>query len=764
MNSNTTILILTLGMLVTLPSYQIAFADAQERLDFAAGLEEALGHFSALERNLDLGNAGLAETHALHPPSELYDSMKPQLQAADPAFDEEFGAALNDLVNRATTDVPRAQAQAAIDNLKDLVEEARTLVVGDALSNDPYFKIQLMKSLLETSIVEYGVAISDGQIVEMAEFQDGQAFVVRSQAIFGEIKSEIDADDAADIDTIYASLHGAYAAQADPAVIDSQTSGLIDSLDSVAEAITQDRLGFGAGLEEALGHFWALELNLDKGNAGLAETHALHPPSELYDSMKPQLQAADPAFDEEFGAALNDLVNRATTDVPRAQAQAAIDNLKDLVEEARTLVVGDLLSEDRDFKLELVKSLLETSIVEYGVAISDGEIVELAEFQDGTAFVWRSQQIFNEISSEISDGDASSIYDAYTDLWAAYATMAEPSRVDEITNGIIDRIDIITGGITQEKLDFAGGLEEALGHFWALELNLNEGNAGLAETHALHPPSELYDSMKPQLQAADPAFDEEFGAALNDLVNRATTDVPRAQAQAAIDNLKDLVEEARTLVVGDTLSADPNFRLLLMKSLLDTSIVEYGVAISNGQIAELAEFQDGQAFVVRSQQIFGEISSEIDEEDAAEIDGHYTALNAAYDETADPSVVTEHTTGIINVINSITGDDAEAGLQDHIDAIRMLLEETRSAYSQGDITTAKKASIDAYLDHYEFLELPLINAGEREFMVELENEMRVALRTLIDDGAAVSTVSGIIDRVLADIDRVEEILTDSSAN
>ena len=764
MNSNTTILILTLGVLVTLPAHQIAFADAQERLDFAAGLEEALGHFWALELNLDRNNADLAETHALHPPSELYDSMKPQLQAADPAFDEEFGAALNDLRNRATTDVPRAQAQAAIDNLKDLVEEARTLVVGDALSNDPHFKIQLMKSLLETSIVEYGVAISDGQIVELAEFQDGQAFVVRSQAIFGEISSDIDADAAADINAIYASLHVAYGERADPAVIDSQTSGLIDSLDSAAEGIAQDRLDFGAGLEEALGHFWALELNLDKGNAGLAETHALHPPSELYDSMKPQLQAADSAFDREFGDALNDLRNRATTDVPRAQAQAAIDNLKDLVEEARTLVVGDLLSEDRDFKLELIRSLLETSIIEYGVAISDGEIVELAEFQDGTAFVWRSQQIFNEISSEISDGDASSIYDAYTDLWAAYATMAEPSRVDEITNEIIDRIDIITGGITQDKLDFAGGLEEALGHFWALELNLNEGNAALASTHAFHPPSELYDSLKPQLQAADSAFDREFGDALNDLRNRATTDVPRAQAQAAIDEVKALVEEARTLVVGDTLSADPNFRLLLMKSLLDTSIVEYGVAISNGQIAELAEFQDGQAFVVRSQQIFNEISSEIDEEDAAEIDGHYTALNAAYDETADPSVVTEHATGIINVINSITGDDADAGIQDHIDAIRTLLEETRSAYSQGDITTAKKASIDAYLDHFEFLELPLINAGEREFMVDLENEMRVGLRTLIDDGAAVSTVSGIIDRVLSQIDRVEEILTDSSAN
>ena len=764
MNRNMTALLLLLSIIVSVPSYQTAFADAQEKLDFAAGLEEALGHFWALELNLDRGDAALAETHALHPPSELYDSMKPQLQAADPAFDEEFGDALNDLKNRATTVVPRAQAQAAIDNVKALVEEARTLVVGDALSNDPYFKIQLIKSLLETSIVEYGVAIADGEIVEMAEFQDGQAFVVRSQAIFNEISSEIDADVAADISAIYSSLHVAYAERADPAVIDSQTSGLIDSLDGAAEGLAEDRLGFGAGLEEALGHFWALGLNLDKGNAALAETHAFHPPSELYDSMKPQLQAADPAFDREFGDALNDLSNRATTDVPRDQAQAAIDDVEALVEEARILVVGELLSEDRDFKLELIKSLLETSIVEYGVAITDGEIVEIAEFQDGTAFVWRSQQIFNEISSEISDGDASSIYDAYTDLWAAYATMAEPSRVAEITNEIIDRIDIITGGITQEKLDFAAGLEEALGHFWALELNLNDGNAALAETHALHPPSELYDSMKPQLQAADPAFDEEFGEALNDLKNRATTVVSRAQAQAAIDDVKALVEEARTLVVGDTLSADPNFRLLLMKSLLDTSIVEYGVAISNGQIVEMAEFQDGQAFVVRSQAIFNEISSEIDEEDAAEIDGHYTALNAAYDEIADPSTVTEHATGIITVINSITGDDADAGIQDHIDAIRMLLAETRTAYSQGDITTAKKASIDAYLDHFEFLELPLINAGEREFMVDLENEMRVGLRTLIDDGAAVSTVSGIIDRVLAQIDRVEDILTGSSGN
>ena len=762
MKNNMTILLLISSILVAIPSYQVAFADAQERLDFAAGLEEALGHFWALELNLDENNAELAETHATHPIAELYDAMKPQLQAADPAFDQRFFNVLSDLKDEATVTIPRAQAQAAIDDAAELVEEARTLVVGDALSNDPHFKIQLIKSLLETSIVEYGVAFEGGSLTNVAELQDGTAFVIRSQEIFDEIKSEIDSDDAANLDAIYNSLNGAYDEQADPSVIESQTNGLIRNLDGVADKLAQERLDFAAGLEEALGHFWALELNLDENNAELAETHATHPIAELYDAMKPQLQAADPAFDQRFFNVLSDLKDEATVTIPRAQAQAAIDDAAELVEEARTLVVGDLLSADRDFKLKLIKSLLETSIVEYGVAIEDGVVANVAELQDGSAFVWRSQQIFDEIKSEISDGDASNIESVYASLWPAYANTVSSSTVADLTNELIDRIDIITGGITQENLDFAAGLEEALGHFWALELNLDENDAELAETHATHPIAELYDAMKPQLQAADPAFDQRFFNVLSDLKDEATVTIPRAQAQAAIDDAAELVEEARTLVVGDTLSNDPNFKLLLIKSLLETSIVEYGVAFEGGSLTNVAELQDGTAFVIRSQEIFDEIKSDI--EDSDDLSRHYKSLNAAYNRQAATSVVTEHTTAIIDIINSITGDDGSAGIQGHIDAIRMLLEDTRSAYSLGDLTTARSSSIKAYLDHYEFLELPLIDAGEREFMVQVENQLRIELRQLITDGAASSTVSGMIDRILTQIDRVEDILTNSSGN
>ncbi len=58
-----------------------------------------------------------------------------------------------------------------------------------------------------------------------------------------------------------------------------------------------------------------------------------------------------------------------------------------------------------------------------------------------------------------------------------------------------------------EKLAFAGSLEETLGHFWAIEQNLDDNNAELALVHATHPIAELYATMKPDLQKNDPQLD-----------------------------------------------------------------------------------------------------------------------------------------------------------------------------------------------------------------------------------------------------------------
>ena len=207
-----------------------------------------------------------------------------------------------------------------------------------------------------------------------------------------------------------------------------------------------EKLEFGAGLEETLGHFWAIEQNLDDNNAVLALVHATHPVAELYDAMKPTLVATSPSLDAKVSKILDDL--GAKTDsrqVTRADADKAIADAKKVVAIARSQVIGDDIADDTEFKLELMKTLLKTSIAEYEEAVSDGVIGEMAEFQDGSAFVWRSGVIFEEIKHWIDQHEADEIEELFEDVNAAYDKRADPSEVATLTGGILHEINEILG-------------------------------------------------------------------------------------------------------------------------------------------------------------------------------------------------------------------------------------------------------------------------------------------------------------------------------
>ena len=417
--------------------------------------------------------------------------------------------------------------------------------------------------------------------------------------------------------------------------------------------------------------------------------------------------------------------------------------------------MGDDLSGDTISKLELMRTLLETSVAEYGEAVSDGVITEMAEFQDGSAFVWRSQQIFGEIRSDLDSGRAAEIDALYEDIWTAYGNRADTSVVDSATGALLN----VIAEPRQERLEFAAGLEETLGHFWALELNLDEGNAELAVIHATHPVAELYDAMKPVLQATDPALDESFGTILLELKDTATVDVSRAQAQQAVDAAKEAVEIARTAVVGDALSGDPHFKLELMRTLLETSIAEYGEAVSDGVITEMAEVPGRFGrFVWRSQQILGEIESEIDSGKAAEMAEYYEEVWAAYGEPR------RHVRGRLGHRRDNRRDRLDRRHRRgeraarYVDEIRRLLAEAKSEYREGNRDLALSLATKAYLDNYEFLEAPLLDLGERELMLEVEEMMRVELREMIRAGAPVSEVDAQIDAILEQMETVAVIV------
>ena len=309
-------------------------------------------------------------------------------------------------------------------------------------------------------------------------------------------------------------------------------------------------------------------------------------------------------------------------------------------------------------------------------------------------------------------------------------------------------------------LEFAGALEETLGHFWAIELNLDEKNAQLAAVHATHPIAELYDSMKPVIQNVSPDLDRQFQTALIQLKDKARVDVPRDQAQQAVDDAKQLVETVRNAVVNPGISADPNFKLLLMNGLLETSIAEYGEAVTDGAITELAEFQDGSAFVWRSQQIFNEIKSDIDDtEKVATIEELFMKVNDAYTQTASPDAVEMLTGGIIDEINAITGaTDEDDTLLDYVETIKTLLVDAKSEYNQGNSVLALSYVTKAYLDNYEFIEAPLIEAGERELMMEVEILMREELRDRIKSDAPAAEIDSRINALLSKMNTIADVL------
>jgi hypothetical protein len=242
---------------------------------------------------------------------------------------------------------------------------------------------------------------------------------------------------------------------------------LVSSPLAFADSDTDAKLEFAGTLEETLGHFWALEMNLDESNSELALIHATHPISELYETMSVHLEA-NPEFNEKLEQTLLELKDNASTSVTRNDAQSAIDDAKEIIQEARDIVIGEELSNDSAFKAQLINGLLETSKVEYTEAIENGEIIEMAEFQDGSAFIWRSQQIFEEIRSDVAS--SGKVNDTYVEIWEAYEQRHTPEQVNILVDELIAEFEIISGVESEES----SHMEEVFGEESSITVDLEE--------------------------------------------------------------------------------------------------------------------------------------------------------------------------------------------------------------------------------------------------------------------------------------------------
>ncbi len=214
------------------------------------------------------------------------------------------------------------------------------------------------------------------------------------------------------------------------------------------------------------------------------------------------------------------------------------------------------------------------------------------------------------------------------------------------------------------------------------------------------------------------------------------------------------------------------FRIKSSKSehlhLAIATMLVVGVGLSLYTIKEIVEYQDGQAFITRAQDVFMQASSAIPQEMNLEVEEtkqFFSDLNTAIQNKSNPEVVDGSIGAIIHEISEITGI-SEAGLGGQgadtesgeiISEIRSLLNQTVEAYNQQNYAEAEALATTAYLDNFEFIEAPLAEK-DQVLMENTEVMLREQLRQFIQNRVSIEEIQQHIEKIDSNLDKAERLL------
>jgi hypothetical protein len=226
--------------------------------------------------------------------------------------------------------------------------------------------------------------------------------------------------------------------------------------------------------------------------------------------------------------------------------------------------------------------------------------------------------------------------------------------------------------------------------------------------------------IEPQISSANITLNQTLASDLNQLsemVNTSSIDEFDTQSQ----RIDGILNQTLQQVIPANIADNNTFRLGVVSDLLSLAGVEYGEAVENGTIKEIVEYQDGQAFVSRAQDVFSEASPTLtDLNEVQETNMFFSDLTGAIQNKSSPEVVNRSIGAIIHEISEITGISEEnlgsqstgTGSAEIISEIRSLLNQTVQAYQQQNYPEAEALATTAYIDNFEFMEAPLAEKDE----------------------------------------------------
>jgi|GEM_PF-1798369 len=525
-----------------------AFAHG-EHTEFITNAEYIRGHFQQAIANKQAGNTTLAIAHASHPIAEVFALMKGPLEDVSPQRAADLEEALEALPNSIQTDSVQTLVQ-KVDDINGMMDEAIVLYAGEE-AEELVTKAGVIKGLLETAGLEYSEAVEDGQIIKMIEYQDASAFINRANVTFATIQSEIDAAKAGEIVDFFDQISDGLAAYADPEDLQTLLDGIIHELDEAVPS-ADEHVEFVANLEYIRGHLAQALANKQANNIELAAAHAGHPVVEVYSLIEGELAEHNPDLAEELDQRLSTLANQINT-MTTQQVETEVSNLNTLLNGSEAAVISPTESDDPAFRAMVAIAVMETAEQEYEEAVENGQIVEMIEYQDSTAFIARAKAIFLSIEAEMPEKAADEVDGFFGQLDNHTATNASFEEVETVIGAIVHEFEEVFG--LEEKDSVYDGqayidkiielLDEAVVAYQA-------GDSQEAKALAIEAYLDNYEFIEADIEADDPELMVEIELDIReDLVKMIEAGRPASEVEEHVDVIKTNLETARAIVIPE---------------------------------------------------------------------------------------------------------------------------------------------------------------------------------------------------------------------
>ena len=320
-------------------------------------------------------------------------------------------------------------------------------------------------------------------------------------------------------------------------------------------------------------------------------------------------------------------------------------------------------------------------------------------------------------------------------------------------------------------VEFVSSIEQIEGHLEQAFINKESGNNTLAQTHSLHPIEEVYSSIEDQLVNQNSTLNQTLSGALQNLSSTVTNaTLQDFESQVGYVNML-LNNSVQAVVPSSELNNNPAFNASVVGRLLRLAGHEYEEAVANGTIKEVVEYQDAQAFIHRAESIFKSSVSRMNQtlaHEVEEVNEFFSNLNGAVNNRDDPETAETTVNGIIHRLAEITGlsesqligEEAGTEEQDHIaiiNNIKSLLTQLIAAYESQDYQGAESIATEAYLDNYEYIEIPLAQR-DQQLMEQTEVMLREELRQMITDRVPIELIEQHVTMINSNLDRAAELL------